>query len=290
MLKTGLHCSGGILAFVGVGFITDRLWSHAGQLDLAIMGWGTWIALGFLSLVYGASNIFLALSWCELLKHFELFVPRAWGIWAWGVSQIAKYLPGNIFHLAGRQALGALAGYPHRPLAMSAVWELGLLATLALLFGVLILPLFFEMLSPLGTFCIFIAFVFFFILISKLGLSVYVSRSMFLILIYLTISAAVFVYVIASIYVDNNFSFDTVILLAGAFVFAWLAGLVTPGAPAGIGVRELVLMFLLKDQMPQAELAMGIALGRFVTTAGDGLFFIATSAYGRRFFSKASVE
>ena len=100
----------------------------------------------------------------------------------------------------------------------------------------------------------------------------------------------VFVSVFAIISAENNFPYDKLTFLVGAFVLAWLAGMVTPGAPAGIGVRELVLMFLLKDQMPQAELVMSIALGRFVTTAGDGFFFIATSACGRRFFSKASVE
>ena len=41
----------------------------------------------------------------------------------------------------------------------------------------------------------------------------------------------------------------------GAYVIAWLAGLVTPGAPAGVGVRELVMYALL----PYLDQPIGLA-------------------------------
>jgi hypothetical protein len=42
--------------------------------------------------------------------------------------------------------------------------------------------------------------------------------------------------------VDN---WATGFIVMGSYVIAWLAGFVTPGAPAGIGVREAVLVILL---------------------------------------------
>jgi uncharacterized membrane protein YbhN (UPF0104 family) len=62
--------------------------------------------------------------------------------------------------------------------------------------------------------------------------------------------------------------------VCGAYVVAWLIGLITPGAPAGVGVRELVLLFLLKDTITEAELVLVVLLGRTVTVTGDLLAFV----------------
>lgn len=62
--------------------------------------------------------------------------------------------------------------------------------------------------------------------------------------------------------------------LSGVYVLAWLAGLVTPGAPAGVGVRELVLLFLLKGIVAEADLLLAVVLGRVVTVVGDFGFFV----------------
>ena len=54
-----------------------------------------------------------------------------------------------------------------------------------------------------------------------------------------------------------------------AFVVAWLAGFVTPGAPAGLGVRETVLVLGLPQLGPAA---LGVAIGhRVVTAIADAL-------------------
>ncbi len=63
--------------------------------------------------------------------------------------------------------------------------------------------------------------------------------------------------------------------LAAVFAAAWIAGFVTPGAPAGLGVREAVLVGGL-----QPLYGPGVALGlplvfRLLTTLGDGLGFAA---------------
>jgi uncharacterized membrane protein YbhN (UPF0104 family) len=64
--------------------------------------------------------------------------------------------------------------------------------------------------------------------------------------------------------------------LCGAYVVAWLAGLVTPGAPAGIGVREIVLLLLLGSSVAEADLLLVVVLGRIVTMVGDILYFITS--------------
>ena len=59
----------------------------------------------------------------------------------------------------------------------------------------------------------------------------------------------------------------------GLFSLAWLVGFVTPGAPAGLGIRDAILVTGLS-----AVYGAGIAIGltillRIITIAGDGLSF-----------------
>jgi glycosyltransferase 2 family protein len=64
--------------------------------------------------------------------------------------------------------------------------------------------------------------------------------------------------------------------LCGIYTLAWFAGYVSFISPSGIGVRELVFVFLAKDFPPDAVAGMAI-LGRFVLLAVDiilGLIFL----------------
>ncbi|MGD9759607.1 MAG: lysylphosphatidylglycerol synthase domain-containing protein [Comamonas sp.] len=61
--------------------------------------------------------------------------------------------------------------------------------------------------------------------------------------------------------------------LTAAFAFAWLAGFLAPGLPAGLGAREGVLSIFLAGYIPEAEL-LNVLLGmRLATVGGDILSF-----------------
>jgi glycosyltransferase 2 family protein len=64
-------------------------------------------------------------------------------------------------------------------------------------------------------------------------------------------------------------------LLTAAFAIAWVVGFVTPGAPAGIGVREALLLLMLGGSMGAVETSLLILALRIVTTLGDMLCFAA---------------
>jgi hypothetical protein len=56
-----------------------------------------------------------------------------------------------------------------------------------------------------------------------------------------------------------------------AFALAWTAGLVVPGAPGGLGVFEAVLLLRLSSELPQPSL-LAVALSyRLIVTLADGL-------------------
>ncbi|MDB4543032.1 hypothetical protein N9241_02195, partial [bacterium] len=50
-------------------------------------------------------------------------------------------------------------------------------------------------------------------------------------------------------------------------------GLITPGAPAGVGVRELVLITCLGGMAADEDVLSAVILSRLVTVLGDVLFF-----------------
>ncbi len=62
-------------------------------------------------------------------------------------------------------------------------------------------------------------------------------------------------------------------LLTGITAVAWVAGFLTPGAPAGLGVREAVMVALM-DPVLGAGAALGTSIAfRLVSFLGDGLIF-----------------
>ncbi|MDZ7957212.1 MAG: YbhN family protein [Aulosira sp. DedQUE10] len=67
-------------------------------------------------------------------------------------------------------------------------------------------------------------------------------------------------------------------LLLGAFSFAWLLGFVVPGAPGGLGVFEATAIALLQNHFPAAVVISAIALYRLISiiaeTAGAALAWL----------------
>ena len=59
--------------------------------------------------------------------------------------------------------------------------------------------------------------------------------------------------------------------LLAAFALAWAAGLVIPGAPAGLGVFEVVLMWRLGPVVPAAPLLATALAYRLISTLADAL-------------------
>ena len=57
--------------------------------------------------------------------------------------------------------------------------------------------------------------------------------------------------------------------LISYFSFAWIIGLIVPGAPGGMGVFESVILFVLGSQLPEAPLIASLLCYRLVATISD---------------------
>jgi glycosyltransferase 2 family protein len=272
-IKFWLNAIGSLLGLAGVVFVITEIYRYAEQIALSTINANDFAILGILVVANIAANIALACSWWSLLKGFNIAVQWKWALKVYGLSQIAKYVPGNIFHLASRQSMGMVADLRALPLMKSTVFELITLSLSALLFGVLILPLFFT------KFTIWMSLTLFVIAMGVLSVAFYLKYSKSFIFafslhtLFHTISGTLFV-VILTVVSKKIIIFKDFPSLSGAYVLAWLAGFVVPGAPAGLGVREIALFFLVQNKIFASDLLLAIVLCRLVTVISDLLFFV----------------
>jgi hypothetical protein len=191
----------------------------------------------------------------------------------YGITQLAKYIPGNFFHLAGRVTLGVADGHKAGPLVKSAIWEIGAIAAAAVICSVWFIPLLLDGVTY-G-----VAAVLFLLALLATGtfaqryLSVLVRRALLWYVGFLFVSGVLFFCILQMLTSDANL-LPVFPGICSAYIIAWLAGAVTPGAPAGIGIREVVIFALLESLAGHSELLIAIVLSRAVTAAGDVLFYV----------------
>ncbi|WP_196798344.1 hypothetical protein [Burkholderia territorii] len=275
-----VHLVGSALGALGTIFVGMKLVEYSHQLSLESFSATMWSAVVLLSVCYGACGVLLALAWRHLLAHHGVKAPVTWTIRTYGVSQLAKYTPGNIFHLAGRQAISVAAGLPAWPVAKSIGSELAVIASTALSFALLAAPLKWPAVGTLVAAAAFAGLLVITAWTIGTAWSRQVARAVSLHAGFLLAAGLIFCALLAI--ASAHTTIDALregfwLPVCGAYVVAWLAGLVTPGAPAGIGVREAVLYWLMHGIVGQADLITAIVLGRMVTVTGDLIFFVGAT-------------
>jgi hypothetical protein len=276
-----LHLLGSLMAIGGVVFLVIRVSDYWKGVDPVLWNSENIAITAALSIFYGAGNLLLALAWIRLLLHWGAEINSQVCISVYGISQLAKYIPGNIFHLAGRQALGMGSGLQPGILAKSTFWELGLIAFSGSLFSILILPFFWPVISSLAGVMLWSVTV----AICAVGFWLFQGRNLAFAFLYqvlfLIVSGLTFILLIYGLGAEVASGLPPLPVTLGAYIVAWLIGLVTPGAPAGVGIREMVLIFLLGHSTPEQILLPAVIFSRIVTVAGDVFFCLSTILYCR---------
>lgn len=274
-------------------FLAKTLKDHWQEVRTIEVTSATWplltVALG-ITLI---AHIWSGWVWHLILKTIGQPRDGRWSTVVYLKTNIAKYLPGNVWHFYGRvralQASGsstgaAILGVVLEPLLMAAA-ALGLAAIcfgftagsdwrlLALSVGslaamlVAIHPQFLNpLLQKLGkakaraqglT-----------VITSTLRLRAYPWQSLLGELGFVALRGMGFVMTIVALQALPPSQFLPVM---GAFSIAWLLGLVVPGAPGGIGVFEAVAIALLGSQLPSGLLISSVALYRLISTLAEAL-------------------
>ncbi len=88
-------------------------------------------------------------------------------------------------------------------------------------------------------------------------------------------------YAVAAVFVQASISgFSDSVEVIGAATLAWGAGLLVVIAPAGVGVREAVYLWLLSGSLPTAEIAAGAVTLRVITIVAELIVLVGAARPG----------
>ena len=278
-------------------FIGEKFWEHHNWLQTSALNYELLITVFVCSIIYGLSEFLLSFAWRRLLiwcGHKEISANICNRIY--GKSQIAKYIPGNVFHVVGRHILGSQAGIKHVVLAGATVYEiLGLLSISILIgFGGMIIfglgNIYFSLyqiililFTTLVITSLTIALVPYLMSLrgvilpyKGIGNTVRNISKVYLFYFIFFLIAGLLLVIIVNIFLNINFIITAKLVVI--FSIAWVAGFIIPGAPGGIGVREAVIIFFITPIIGEAQsIAVAIAL-RFITLLGDVWFLIISDS------------
>lgn len=260
----------------------------------------TGVALVLAALTYAAAMPVMALVWKRLLAAMRVpsEFPRLCGILM--TTQIGKYLPGNVGHVIGRSALAIKCGLPASAVATTWVYEVLLLLATGVGVGVFSATLsqpgmaqlrahgttlgWIAVLCVLGLAAIPLASRAVPRLVARIAPETASSRVAPMQLRPADLALAIALYACA--YLATGLSAAIVslglwpdvvpdlALLTAAFSIAWVVGFVTPGAPAGIGIREALLVAMLGPSLGTADATLLVLALRVATTLSDVFGFL----------------
>ncbi len=272
-----------ILAVV-LGFIGQTLknnWQGILDIHLSLKAWACLtIALGVTLL----AHIWSAWVWSWIIQIFNQPIDKIWIVSVYLKTNIAKYLPGNVWHFVGRVRAIQSKGASTSIAVMSVILEPLLMAAAALILA-----------SSIGENQIVQWVALFFVLIgihprilnpvlrvlshSKLGkmdespdqtlkttLKIYPYIPLLGEVIFVLMRGLGFILVLSALIPEVSFSYVKVI---GYFSIAWLMGLVIPGAPGGLGVFEATALTLMTPTLPAAAVLGSVAVYRLISTLAE---------------------
>ena len=135
-----LNWAGGAIALVATVVVGLDLYRYADEIDYAAFEPGFALALVVISLLYGVASVMLARAWWHLLKAAGVDAPWRQSLSIYGISQLGKYVPGNVAQVLGRQAMAQGAGYSGLAVARTAVFEVVLMCAAAVVIGMIAAP------------------------------------------------------------------------------------------------------------------------------------------------------
>ena len=302
---------GGTFLFIAQAFVTH--WREVANIQIRAESFPLLaIALG----VTLFSLIFVGWVWMLILREFRQRVNAAWAIQVFLKTNIAKYLPGNIWHFWGRILDAKKAGISPKVATLSVLLEPLLMASAGVLIGLLCFDKINWWLRLVGCAAILIAIrpqtlnpIVLFVeklklkkkdgensqveeaagdrLISRLGSSSNIAKKTSSVKSKRKINLPIkryplvpligqmcFIGLRGSGFVLTVMALTIVPLgeipnLFGAFCFAFVVGLVVPGAPGGMGVFEATAIALLSDRYSTGIILSAVALYRIISIVAD---------------------
>ncbi|HEY9646307.1 MAG TPA: YbhN family protein [Chroococcidiopsis sp.] len=280
---------GGTLFFLAATL--KQHWQEVAKIRISGMGWAY---MGLALAITLLAHVWSGWVWSWILQELGQPAKAGWGVRVYLKTNIAKYLPGNVWHFYGRVMGSKAAGFSLEAATLSILLEPLLMAASALMvalvgtqqanpglkifsLAVILMGVHPRVLNPLVR------------LAGRLKGKVKSDSAADTIvqvkryplvpllgeLVFLILRGAGFLAIMLMFNMGESLP---ILPLISAFSFSWLLGLVIPGAPGGIGVFEATMIALLGRQVPIGILLSAVALYRLTSTlaeaSGAGLAYL----------------
>ncbi|MGF1536719.1 MAG: UPF0104 family protein [Elainellaceae cyanobacterium] len=279
-------------------FVAQAVKDHWREVAALRLGSGGWLFLGLSLGVTLLAHVWTGWVWGWILRALTQPVSGLWSTLVYLKTNVAKYLPGNVWHFYGRVMAAKAVDIPVAVAVVSVVMEALLMAIAALVvaltgsrYGIL----------PWVGLLIGLAAVHPRLLNPLLGrlarskgkslkgeafqdgapqsaghpsvptptiLKRYPLQPLLGELGFLLLRGAGFLVAVRAL---TPVALGDIPPLMSGFSLAWMLGLIIPGAPGGIGVFEATALALLDPVLPAAVLLGAIALYRLVSTLAEAI-------------------
>lgn len=232
--------------------------------------------------IYGLAHIPMIWAWIALVERAGMSASRLALARIFLVSQFGKYLPGNVGQFFGRAFMTSQINLPVKAIGGVMVLEVaGVLGSGALIAGLATLSVSEAFEWELVLLAVGLAgtgVILSLVWLKRLGAQLpAVTRgigiAMLCYLVVFGLLATAHYWLLGRI--SGNWGVDLWWQVTGAVAIAWIGGFLVPGAPAGIGLREVGLITLLAGSYPPDALILAVAAFRLVSMSGDIIALLA---------------
>jgi glycosyltransferase 2 family protein len=271
-------------------------WREVAAIQISGSGWGN-LAIAFTITLL--AHVWCGWVWGWILREFNQPAGSIWSIQTYLTTNIAKYLPGNIWHFYGRVSAAKTAGFALSAATLSVLMEPLLMAAAAIVVALAgNLSLHWGVTLSLAIVLIGVHPRFLNPLLrmlqrskqkaqgnipdttadepSPIQLRRYPLLPFLGELVFLGLRSAGFVITLLALTPVDGAKMPLVI---STFSLAWLLGLVVPGAPGGLGVFEATAIALLKPHFAPGIILSLVALYRLISilaeASGAGLSWLS---------------
>lgn len=279
---------GGTLFFLVKTFKNN--WHEVATIQITSSGWTNLAIAWLLTLL---AHVWSGWVWSWILKELKQPLTGPWGVKVYLITNFAKYLPGNIWHFYGRVRAVKSAGGSGKAATLSVLLEPLLMAASALLIGLI-----FIQLGGIGLPDKYRWLQFFCLPAVLMGVHPWsLNKAISLIgslkgksedstptnntpwqmeryplklllgeMGFVGLRCAGFLFTWIAL---SPVDFNQTILILGYFSLAWMLGLITPGAPGGLGVLEVTAIALLDRYFSDGLILSALAFNRLVSILAE---------------------
>ena len=296
---------GTALMIASILFLVRRLFNYRADVDIAfLLTRGVIFGLILVVLFEGFGILLAAFNFRALVKNVSgVLVTLPLGLVVYTISNLYKYIPGGVMYVVGRNRLAVeTEELGHPEVALSTVIEGALVAIAAILIVVITVSDHAVEYLREAELPVFMVFIIIAVLIiggsvlftlrnrimdrlKKLFGHMQVLKPLVLLkrfgfaVILMTFWGGTFLATL--VVMGQPMTLDLASTVIGLFLLSWVAGFLTPGAPSGLGIREMVMVTFMGGVVNDGILISAMFIHRVVAAVGDAAAYGVAVAYAQ---------